>query len=173
MEYSFPGMPTPNLDVLFMICRQMKNWLDIESSHVVVIQCQETKNRSFLVASAFMALFHFEAFSGTVDALNALMECSVSEIKKPEKLLYPSQIRQLSYFDEILNEFIVSFPHYSPSVNPSFCRELSFMEFQILKPLPLRSRKNKRVLMMNDLGKTRLKKSSFAPLTFRSSKMER
>lgn len=54
-----------------------------------------------------MALFHFEAFSGTIDALNALIECSVSEIRKPENLLYPSQIRQLSYFDEILNEFIV------------------------------------------------------------------
>lgn len=110
MEYQFPGMPTPNLDVLFMICRQMKNWLDIDADHVVVIQCQETKNRSFLVASCFMALFHFEAFSDTIDALNALIECSVCEIKKPEKLLYPSQIRQLSYFDEVLNEFIVS--HY-------------------------------------------------------------
>ena len=45
MEYAFPGMPCPPLDVMFMMCRSMKSWLDTDPSNVVVLHCQGTKVR--------------------------------------------------------------------------------------------------------------------------------
>lgn len=59
-----------------------------------------------MIASCFMALFHLDAFSGTIEAANSLIECSVTDIKEPESLFYPSQLRQMKFFDEILNGFI-------------------------------------------------------------------
>lgn len=39
MEYSFPGLPCPPLDMLFMICTSIQSWLLIDPSHVVVLHC--------------------------------------------------------------------------------------------------------------------------------------
>ena len=58
MEYSFPGLPCPPLDMLFMICTSIQSWLLNDPSHVVVLHCQGTRGRSSLVASCFLAFFH-------------------------------------------------------------------------------------------------------------------
>ena len=70
-----------------------------------------------MVAACFMAYFHLNDFEGTSDTFSSLME--IADVAQPDKLLYPSQIRQMQYFDEILNGFIVSlillyFINYSP-----------------------------------------------------------
>jgi hypothetical protein len=64
MEYSFPGLPCPPLDMLFMICTSIQSWLLIDPSHVVVLHCQGTRGRSALLASCFLAFFHRQEFDG-------------------------------------------------------------------------------------------------------------
>lgn len=77
MEYSFPGVPCPSLDSLFMICTSMQSWLLIDPKHVVVLHCQGTKGRSALVAACFLAFFHQKEFDGgPKEALRCLCQIS-------------------------------------------------------------------------------------------------
>jgi len=67
MEYSFPGVPCPPLDSIFMICTAMQSWLTIDSKNVIVIHCQGTKGRSALLAACFLSFFYFDDFDGPKD----------------------------------------------------------------------------------------------------------
>lgn len=64
MEYTFPGLPCPPLDMLYMICTSMQSWLMIDPKNVVVLHCQGPRGRSSLVAACFLAFFYKSEFSG-------------------------------------------------------------------------------------------------------------
>jgi phosphatidylinositol-3,4,5-trisphosphate 3-phosphatase and dual-specificity protein phosphatase PTEN len=104
MEYTFPGLPCPPLDMLYMICTSMQSWLMIDAKNVVVLHCQGPRGRSSLVASCFLAFFYKSEFSGGArEALKVYGQ--IADAHSPTTLL-PSQQRYLGYFDEVLHGFI-------------------------------------------------------------------
>eukprot|EP00347_Sterkiella_histriomuscorum_P007642 403348134 len=103
MEYSFPGLPCPPLDVMFMICSSMQSWLNMDPLNVIVLHCQGTKGRSSLIAACFMAYYYHKEFTGSRETLKFI--CQLQNTT-PEELLYPSQMRYLSYFQEVIHGYI-------------------------------------------------------------------
>ena len=87
MENSFPGIPCPPLDSIFMICRQMQNWLDIDPKNVLVVHCQQSRGRSTLILSCFLSFFHLKDFDGPKDSFRNV--CKVGKID-PQSVLLPS-----------------------------------------------------------------------------------
>jgi hypothetical protein len=54
MEYISTGYPNPPLAELFMICKEIINWLDSDSQNVAIIHCQVSKARSALIFSCVL-----------------------------------------------------------------------------------------------------------------------
>lgn len=54
MDYINTGYPNPSLVELFMICKEMINWLNSDESNVVIIHCQRSRSRSALVLSCLI-----------------------------------------------------------------------------------------------------------------------
>mmetsp|Transcript_3176 Transcript_3176/g.3425 ORF Transcript_3176/g.3425 Transcript_3176/m.3425 type:complete len:596 (-) Transcript_3176:108-1895(-) len=104
LEFSFPGYPSPPVDVFFKINRSIKAWLDMDPENVAVIHCQASHARSLIVAACFLAWDDCTHYTNPVDALNEM--CEIVGFDYDE--LFPSQKRYLSYFGCILDGFVPS-----------------------------------------------------------------
>jgi hypothetical protein len=103
MEFAFPGIPTPPLQSLFLICKSMGNWLRTDDKNVIVLHCGTSKGRSSLVASCFLGYMFHDAFENTWDCFFFYASQAGLDF---QTVLFPSQMRYLTYFEEVLNGFI-------------------------------------------------------------------
>ena len=54
MEYIKPAYPNPSLLELFLICKEIRGWLDLNKRNIAVIHCQKSRTRSALVLSCLL-----------------------------------------------------------------------------------------------------------------------
>lgn len=74
MDYISTGYPNPPLSELFMICKQIIQWLDSDPKNVAIVHCQKSKSRSALIFSC--VLFDMGVYPHPCAALTDV--CSVS-----------------------------------------------------------------------------------------------
>jgi hypothetical protein len=55
LDFVFVGYPNPPLCEIFAIFNSISGWLDSDSDNVAVIHCQQTKARSYMLVSSYLA----------------------------------------------------------------------------------------------------------------------
>jgi len=100
IQFSFPGLPTPPIEMLHQICKSVQSWLSASIQHVALIHCNSGKGRTFMTLAAY--LFFNKDFRTTASALQSLLDGNGSE-SSPSSILVPSQHRYLEYFEQYVN----------------------------------------------------------------------
>lgn len=105
IEFKFPGYPSPPLDKIFNICRSMDSWLRADVQNVIAVHCQTGRGRTMTMISCYLA------WARIFPTARAALE-HISKIRRNpiEKLLVPTQLRYIDYFDRLLSQKFPS-PH--------------------------------------------------------------
>jgi len=110
---SFPGYPCPPLEAIFILLKQMDSWLQSDPANVLVINCQATMARSFVLAAEYLCFCRMK-YKDPIEALNELCDMNGFD---PNLLLFPSQQLYFNYFSKIFQGFTVISPFTSsPSI---------------------------------------------------------
>ena len=94
-DCGWPAKKSPNLTNLLMICKNMSQWLKIDSSHVAVIHCVDGKAQSALVLAAFFAYCNMYQNLGP--------SLHLFTLKRTGPGIIPSHRRYIEYVADICN----------------------------------------------------------------------
>jgi hypothetical protein len=98
LDFVFVGYPNPPLGELFAIFNSVSGWLDSDPDNVAVFHCQATRARSYMLVASYLA------WQNRKDPLQVFQEIA----GKNGPLLFPSQIRYMSYVGQVINGAKVS-----------------------------------------------------------------
>lgn len=99
LDFVFVGYPNPPLSEVFAIFNSVSAWLDSDTDNVAVIHCQQTKARSYMIVSAYLA------WQNLKNPLNIFQQIGGPQVTK----LFPSQYRYLEYIHKIIQGARVRF----------------------------------------------------------------
>lgn len=92
LDFVFVGYPNPPLGEIFAIFNSISGWLESDLDNVAVIHCQQTKARSYMVVSAYLAWQNRES------PLKVFQQIDGPRVTK----LFPSQYRYLEYIHQVV-----------------------------------------------------------------------
>ncbi|KRX04032.1 C2 domain [Pseudocohnilembus persalinus] len=97
-DHNFPGYPSPPLSEIFLICKAILNWLQMDNNNIAIVHCQNTRGRSALILSCLLCLN--KKFNHPGEALTYYCRATKT---RDQKILFPSQQLYLNYFANIMN----------------------------------------------------------------------
>jgi len=106
ISFSFPGQPTPPLEVLHQMCKSLESWLAAEAANVALIHCQSGRGRTFMTIAAY--LHYTKAYPDTTSALLSLLDQKYAPT--PVTMLVPTQRRYLGYYERYLKDGLPAKP---------------------------------------------------------------
>ena len=92
LDFVFVGYPNPPLSEIFSIFNSVSAWLESDTDNVAVIHCQQTKARSYMIISAYLA------WQNLKNPLNIFQQIGGPQVTK----LFPSQYRYLQYIHKVI-----------------------------------------------------------------------
>ena len=92
LDFVFVGYPNPPLHEIFAIFNSISGWLDSDSDNVAVVHCQQTRARSYMIISAYLA------WQNTKNPIKFFQDIGGDRSTR----LFPSHYRYFDYIHQVV-----------------------------------------------------------------------
>jgi len=96
-DYAFLDHEIPGLSRMQAFCNNVKGWLQMDPQNIVCIMCRSGRNRTAVMACAYLLYAWPQEFQTASDALAYFTWC---RMRTGEAVEIPSQRRYISYFSQ-------------------------------------------------------------------------